>query len=97
MKRPNLKIIGIEEAGKVSQLQIPENIFKKIIGGNFYNLKILINIQEAIENWLDWTRKENPPATYNQNTKSIEQRKNIKNVKRKRPGNIQRQTYQNYT
>jgi hypothetical protein len=30
MKRPNLKIIGIEE-GEESQLKGPENIFNKII------------------------------------------------------------------
>jgi hypothetical protein len=33
----------------------------------------------------------------NQNTKSIEQGKNIKSGKGKRPGNIQRETYLNYT
>ena len=29
MKRPNLRIIGIEE-GAESQLQVPENIFQKL-------------------------------------------------------------------
>jgi hypothetical protein len=33
----------------------------------------------------------------NQNTKYAEQRKNIKGCKGKRPSNIKRQTYQNYT
>ena len=48
MKRPNLKIIGIEE-GKESQLKGPENIFNKIIEENFPNLKeeMVINVQEA--------------------------------------------------
>jgi hypothetical protein len=44
MKRPRLKIMGIEEED--SQLQGPENIFNKITGKNFPNLKkeIPINI-----------------------------------------------------
>ena len=36
MKRPNLRIIGIEEE---LQLKITENIFNKIIEENFSNLK----------------------------------------------------------
>ena len=48
MKRPNLRIIGIEE-GEESQLKGPENIFNKIIEENFPNLKeeMVINVQEA--------------------------------------------------
>ena len=48
MKRPNLKIIGIEE-GEESQLKGPENIFNKIIEENFPNLKeeMVIKVQEA--------------------------------------------------
>ena len=48
MKRPNLKIIGIEE-GEESELKGPENIFNKIIEENFPNLKkeMAINVQEA--------------------------------------------------
>jgi hypothetical protein len=38
MKRPSLKIIGIEES-KDSQLKGPENIFNKIVEENFPNLK----------------------------------------------------------
>jgi hypothetical protein len=37
-RRPNLRIIGIEE-GKDSQLKGPVNIFNKIIEENFPNLK----------------------------------------------------------
>jgi hypothetical protein len=46
MRKPNLKIISIEEC-KESQLKGPVNIFKKIIEGNFPNLKkeMIINIQ----------------------------------------------------
>ena len=48
MKRPSLRIIGIEE-GEESQLKGPENIFNKIIEENFPNLKeeMVINVQEA--------------------------------------------------
>jgi hypothetical protein len=48
MRRPNLRIIGIEK-GENFQLKGPVNIFNKIIEENFPNLKkeMLINIQEA--------------------------------------------------
>ena len=48
MRRPNLRIIGIEE-NKDSQLKGPVNIFNKIIEENFPNLKkeMPMNIQEA--------------------------------------------------
>ena len=48
MKRPNLRIIGIEE-NKDSQLKGPENVFNKIIEENFPNLKkeMDIKVQEA--------------------------------------------------
>ena len=56
MKRPNLRIIGIEES-EDSQLKGPVNIFNKIIEENFPNLKkeMPMNIQEAyrIPNRLD--------------------------------------------
>ena len=47
-RRPNLRIIGIEE-GKDSQLKGPVNIFNKIIEENFPNLnkEMPMNIQEA--------------------------------------------------
>ena len=48
MKRPNLRIIGIEESEDF-QLKGPVNIFNKIIEENFPNLKkeMPMNIQEA--------------------------------------------------
>jgi hypothetical protein len=48
MRRPNLRIIGIEDS-EDSQLKGPVNIFNKIIEENFPNLKkeMPINIQEA--------------------------------------------------
>ena len=48
MKRPNLRIIGIEEENS-SQQKSPENTFNKILEKKFPNLKkdVSINIQEA--------------------------------------------------
>jgi hypothetical protein len=48
MKRPNLRIIGIDE-NEDSQLKGPANIFNKIIEENFLNLRkeMPMNIQEA--------------------------------------------------
>jgi hypothetical protein len=48
MRRPNLRIIGVDE-NEDFQLKGPANIFNKIIEENFPNLKkeMLMNIQEA--------------------------------------------------
>ena len=59
MKRPNLRIVGIEE-GEI-QLKNTENIFNKIIEKNFPNLKEdkYMKIQEAYRktNRLDFKKK----------------------------------------
>jgi hypothetical protein len=59
MRRPNLKIIGIEER-EDSQIKGPVNIFNKIIEENFPNLKkeMPMKIQEAYRfpNHLDQKR-----------------------------------------
>jgi hypothetical protein len=48
MRRPNLRIIGVDE-NEDFQLKGPANIFNKIIEENFPNLKkeMLMNIHEA--------------------------------------------------
>ena len=48
MRRPNLRIIGIDESEDL-QLKWPANIFNKIMEENFPNLKkeMPMNIQEA--------------------------------------------------
>jgi hypothetical protein len=60
MKTLSLEIIGIEE-GEVSQIQVPKNIFNKIIEEKYFNLKkdMLIYIQEdcRIPNRLDQKTK----------------------------------------
>jgi hypothetical protein len=59
MRRPNLRIIGIEESQDF-QLKWPVNILNKVVEENFLNLKkeMPINIQEAyrIPNRLDQKR-----------------------------------------
>jgi hypothetical protein len=59
MKRPNLRIIGIEE-GEEIRVKGTENIFNKVIEEIFFNLKKMhIKVQEAykIPNSLDQKRK----------------------------------------
>jgi hypothetical protein len=50
MKRPNVRIIGIEE-GEESQLQGPENILNKLIEENILNPKkeMPLNIQDRLD------------------------------------------------
>jgi hypothetical protein len=69
MRRPNLRIIGIEES-KDSQLNRPVIIFNKIIEENFPNLKrererererYPQTYKRPIELQIDWMRKEIPP------------------------------------
>ena len=59
MRRPNLKIIGIDESEDLQQ-KGPANIFNKIMEENFPNLKreMTMNIQEAYRtpNRLDQNR-----------------------------------------
>ena len=73
MRRPSLRIIGIEKS-KDSQLKGPENIFNKIIEENFPNIKkeMPINVQEVYRT-LDLFSSHN-----NQNTKCTEQRRILK-------------------
>jgi hypothetical protein len=60
MKRPNLRIIWIEEK-EDSQLKGNGNVFNKIIEENFLNLKkeMDIKIQEVYRTKINGTRKEN--------------------------------------
>ena len=70
MKRPNLRIIGVEE-GEELQHKGPENIFNKTIEKKFPNLMkdIPMKVQEAYRasNRLD--QKKVPLSYNNQNTK----------------------------
>jgi hypothetical protein len=54
MKRPNVKIIGIEEEEE-SQLKGPEDILNKIIGEKFPNQKegIHLKYKKLIDNQID--------------------------------------------
>ena len=64
MRRPNLRIIDIEES-EDSQLKGPVNIFNKIIEENFPYLKkeMPINIQEAYRTLNRLDKKVIPPIT----------------------------------
>jgi archaeosine-15-forming tRNA-guanine transglycosylase len=64
IKRPNLRIICIEESENF-QLKGPENIFNKMIEENIPNLKkvITINVQKSYRTPNNWTRKENSLLT----------------------------------
>ena len=64
MRRPNLRIIGVDE-NEDFQLKGPANISNKIIEENFPNLKKVMpmNIKKPTELQIDWTRKEIPPDT----------------------------------
>jgi hypothetical protein len=55
MKRPNLRIIRIEK-NENSRLKGPENVFNKIIGENFPNLKkeMDIKVEEAYSTPNKW-------------------------------------------
>ena len=63
MKRPNLRIIGVEE-GEDLQLKGPENIFNKIIEENFPNLNkdIPMKVQEAYRTPNRLDQKKHPLA-----------------------------------
>jgi hypothetical protein len=81
MRRPNLRIIGIEES-EDSQHKGP------VLEENFPNLKkeMPMNIQEAYSNQTGPEKKF--PSHNNQNTKCTNQRKNTKSSEGKRSSNI---------
>jgi hypothetical protein len=62
MRRPKLRIIGVDESEDF-KLKGSANILNKSIEENFPNLKkeIPMNIQEAYRSPNDWTRKDIPP------------------------------------
>jgi hypothetical protein len=88
IKRPNLRIMGIEEGEEVQAKGI-HNIFDKIITENFPNLETILptQVQKASRtpNRLD----QNRTSPWHIITKtSIENRKNIEGCKRQKTNNI---------
>ena len=73
LKRPNLRIIGIEEGEEV-QLKGTENLFNKIIEENFSFIKkdMPMKIQEAYRTPNRLNPKKVPLPHNNQNTKHTE-------------------------
>jgi hypothetical protein len=90
MKRPNLRIIGIEES-EDSQLKGPINIFNKIIEENVPNLKkeMPMNIQEAYRtpNGLDQKRNSCQPIII-RTTNALNKGRILKVVREKRSNNL---------
>jgi hypothetical protein len=89
MRRPDLRIIGIEES-EDSQLKGPVNIFNKIIEENFLNLnkEMPMNIQEAYRTPNSLDQKRNSSCYIIIKYQMQKQRKNIKSSKEKRSSNI---------
>lgn len=90
MKRPSLKIKGIEK-GEETQVKDTESVCNKSIEEHFPNLKeeMPIKGQESYRtsDRLDQKRKS---SWYIIKAQHIEQRKSIKSCKRKGPTNIKR-------
>jgi hypothetical protein len=90
MRRPNPRIIGIDEKEDF-QLKGPVNIFNKIIEENLPNLKKgdAHEHTRSLQNSKYFGQeKKFLPSHNNQNTKCRKQRKNIKGSKGKRPSNM---------
>ena len=88
MKRPNLKIIGIEE--EETRIKGTKNIFSKIIQENFPNLKKLIKIQETYRTPNKPDQRQNSPHHIIIKTLNVQnKRKNSKSHKEKRPSYTQ--------
>ena len=90
MRRPHLRIIGIEQS-EDPQFKGPVNIFNKTIEENLLNQKkeMTMDIQEAYRTPSRLDQKKKFHLSYNnQNTKCIKQRKNIKSSKGKWSSNI---------
>ena len=89
MRKPNLRIIGIEES-KDSKLKGPVNNFNKSIEENFPNLKkeMPMNIQEAYRTPNRLGQKRNSSHHIAVTILNAQKRKNIKSSKRKRSSNI---------
>lgn len=99
MKRPNLRIMEIEE-NEDSQLKGPENVFNKITKEKFPNLKkkIAIMALKAYRTPNKWDQKRKPSRHIIVKTLNAQNKERIlKSAREKRQVTYQRQTYENYT
>ena len=90
MKRPNLRIIGIEEIEDF-QLKGPANVFNKIIEENFPNLKkeMLMNIQETYRTPKRFDQKRNSSCHIIIKTpNALNKERILKSVREKRSSSI---------
>ena len=78
MKRPNLRIIGIEE-NEDSQFKGPENIFNKIIEENFLNLKkeVAIKVQDTYRTPNKWDQKSKSSCHIIMKTLNVQNKERI--------------------
>jgi hypothetical protein len=91
LKRPNLRIMGIEE-GEEEQAKEMHNIFNKIITENFPNLEksMPVQVHEAFRTPNRPDQNRTAPLYIIIKTTSTDSRKNIKGCKREKTNNIQR-------
>ena len=89
MRRPKLRITGIEE-GEEYQLRGKGNIFNKIVEENLPTNKneMTMSIKEAYRTPKSGPEKKFLPTNNSQNAKCSKQRKNTKSSKGKRSCNI---------
>jgi hypothetical protein len=87
MKRPNTRIVEIEEREE-PQLKFPENIFNKIIKENFNLKEISLKVQEAYRTPHSLDQRRNSPCHITLKTLTVQKRKNIKSCKEKLLSNI---------
>ena len=89
MRRPNLRIIGVDE-NEDFQLKGPANIFNKLIEENFPNLKkeMPMNIQEAYRTPNRLDQKRNSSHHIIIKTPNALSKKNIKSSKGEKSSSI---------
>jgi hypothetical protein len=96
IKRPNLRIMGIEEGEEV-QAKGMHNIFNKTITENFPNLEKDVSIQmqedSRIPNRPDQNRTT-PGHIIIKTTSSETRERILKDIREKKTNNVQRQTHQ---
>jgi hypothetical protein len=98
IKRPKMRIMGIEEGEEV-QVKRMHNIFNKIITENFPNLEktMPIQVQEASRTLNRPDQNRTTPQHIIIKTSTETRERILKAVREKKPNNIQRQIHQNHS
>jgi hypothetical protein len=89
MKRPNLRIMVIEE-GEGKWTKVIDNLFYRIIAENYPNLEKerVIQMQETYRTSNDQNKNKHPQTYPNQNYQNREQRKNTESCKGEKTSRI---------